>query len=193
MVIRDADPRHDAGACAAIYAPFVRDTAVSFEESAPDTGAMAQRIASTQRTHPWVVAQVGDVIAGYAYASSHRVRSAYRWTADVGIYVGDGHRRHGVGRALYEALLGLLSAQGFHIACAGITLPNAASVALHEAVGFTPVGVYRQIGFKHGVWHDVGWWQRRLTDSPPVPPPSPGPPLRLGDSGDPGATAGSDQ
>jgi L-amino acid N-acyltransferase YncA len=193
MMIRDADPHRDAAACAAIYAPFVRNTAVSFEESPPDAGAMVQRIASTQRTHPWVVAQEGDDVAGYAYASSHRVRSAYRWAADVGIYVGDRHRGRGVGRALYDALLGLLAAQGFHVACAGITLPNPASVALHEAVGFEPVGVYHQIGFKHGAWHDVSWWQRRLTASAPVPPPSPGPPPRLGDSGDLGVPAGSDQ
>ena len=170
MVIRDADPHRDAAACAAIYAPFVRDAAVSFEERPPDAEAMRERIASTQLTHPWVVAHVGDVLAGYAYASSHRVRSAYRWAADVGIYVGESHRGRGVGRLLYDTLLRLLAAQGFHVACAGITLPNPASVALHEAVGFTPVGVYRQIGFKHGAWHDVGWWQRRLSDPATIPP-----------------------
>jgi L-amino acid N-acyltransferase YncA len=193
MVIRDADPQLDAAACAAIYAPFVRDAAVSFEEDPPDAKAMRERIASTQLTHPWVVAHVGEVLAGYAYASSHRIRSAYRWAADVGIYVGERHRGQGVGRRLYDTLLALLEAQGFHVACAGITLPNPASVALHEAVGFTRVGVYRQIGFKHGAWHDVGWWQRRLTDPAVIPPPDPGPPRRLRDRGDLGAPAGSDQ
>jgi L-amino acid N-acyltransferase YncA len=186
MLIRDADPHRDAAACAAIYAPFVRATAVSFEEDPPDAQAMRERIASTQLTHPWVVAQVASGVAGYAYASSHRVRGAYRWAADVGIYVDEQHRRRRVGRALYDTLLGLLAAQGFHVACAGITLPNPASVALHEAVGFTRVGIYRQIGFKNGSWHDVGWWQRRLTDPATVPPPQPGPPLRLGDGGGPG-------
>jgi phosphinothricin acetyltransferase len=192
-VIRDADPHRDAAACAAIYAPFVRDSAVSFEESPPDANAMAHRITATMQAHPWVVAEVDHSVAGYAYASSHRIRPAYRWAADVGIYIGDGHRGQGVGRALYEVLLALLGHQGVHTACAGITLPNPASVALHEAVGFTPVGVYRQIGFKHGAWHDVGWWQCRLTDASGTAPADPGPPPRLSDGGDPGVPAALDQ
>jgi phosphinothricin acetyltransferase len=184
MRIRDADPFTDAIACAAIYAPFVTGTPVSFEEHAPDPHAMAERMRSTLRTHPWVVADIGGAVAGYAYASSHRLRPAYRWATDVAIYIGEGHRAQGVGRALYEVLLDLLARQGFHTACAGITLPNPASVALHEAVGFTQVGVYRQIGFKAGAWHDVSWWQRRLTDTGGEPPRPPGPPLRVDGSGD---------
>lgn len=187
MLIRDVDPAADAAACAAIYAPFVADTSVSFEEQAPDAAHMAERMASTIRTHPWVVAEIDDEVAGYAYASSHRVRAAYRWTADVGIYVGAGHRGRGVGRALYRVLLELLARQGFHTACAGITLPNPASVALHEAVGFAPVGVYRQIGYKAGAWHDVSWWQCRLTQPGPEPPAPPGPPLHVNGSEGPAA------
>ena len=183
MIIRDADPAADAAACAIIYAPFVRDTAVSFEESAPGADVMAERMRTTLRTHPWVVAEVHNVVAGYAYASSHRVRAAYRWAADVGIYVGDTYRGQGVGRELYEVLLDLLARQGFHTVCAGITLPNPASVALHETVGFTSGGIYRQIGFKAGAWHDVSWWQRRLSDPANEPPALPGPPLRVAGNG----------
>lgn len=189
MRIRDANPAPDAAACAAIYAPFVAHTSVSFEEHPPDAAAMAERMASTTRTHPWIVAEAGGEIVGYAYASSHRVRPAYRWAADVGIYVHADHRGQGVGRALYGVLLDLLGRQGFHTACAGITLPNPASVALHEAVGFEPVGVYRQIGFKAGAWHDVSWWQRRLTEPGPQAPAPPGAPLRLDADGAPGAGA----
>jgi phosphinothricin acetyltransferase len=118
-------------------------------------------------------------VAGYAYGSRHRERPGYRWAVDVGIYVAEIHRGKGVGTALYEALLPLLARQGFYIACAGITLPNPASVALHESVGFRLVGVYEQIGWKAGAWRDVGWWQRELTPQKGGPPANPGPPPRL--------------
>jgi phosphinothricin acetyltransferase len=162
MEIRDADPHRDAGACAAIYAPFVEGSAVSFEEVAPDAGEMAARIAASQATHPWLVAVSGGEVAGYAYACPHRARPAYRWSADVSVYVAESCRRAGVGRALYAELLERLRGQGFQVACAGITLPNEASVRLHESFGFEPVGVYRGIGWKAGAWRDVGWWQLRL-------------------------------
>jgi L-amino acid N-acyltransferase YncA len=162
MRIRDADPRGDAGACAAIYAPFVEDSAVSFEEVAPDAAEIGARIAATQATHPWLIALCGGEVAGFAYGCRHRARAAYRWSADVSVYVAGGRRRAGVGRALYAELLDRLRAQGFHVACAGITLPNEASVGLHESFGFEPVGVYREIGWKGGAWRDVGWWQLRL-------------------------------
>ena len=183
MEISDAEPGRDAAACAAIYAPFVAETAVSFEEVAPDAAAMAQRIAATQQTYPWLVARAEQATLGYAYATAHRARPAYRWAAEVSVYVAAEHRGRGFGRAMYAALLGLLARQGIHTACAGITLPNPASVDLHEAVGFTPVGVYREIGFKAGAWYDVGWWQCRLREADAHPAP-PGPPPRVG-GGDP--------
>jgi phosphinothricin acetyltransferase len=102
-------------------------------------------------------------VAGFAYGGPHRTRAAYRWSVDVTVYVAEQARGHGVGRALYGALLPALAERGFHAAFAGIALPNPGSVALHEAVGFTPLGVYREVGFKLGRWHDVGWWQRLLT------------------------------
>jgi phosphinothricin acetyltransferase len=173
VLIRHADPGRDAAACAEIYAPSVTDSPVSFEERAPDAPEFARRIKRVTATHPYLVAEQDDRIVGYAYASPHRERAAYRWAADVAVYVAADTRRAGIGRALYEALLALLARQGLHVACAGITLPNDASVALHEALGFRPVGVYRRIGFKHGAWRDVGWWQLELApagDAAPAPP-----------------------
>jgi phosphinothricin acetyltransferase len=171
--VRPAEADRDASACAEIYAPFVIDTPISFEEQPPDENEMRRRIEATTARYPWLVAEDSGRVIGYAYASPHRERAAYRWAVDVAIYVAAGQRRKGVGRALYEALLGRLAQQGFRIACAGITLPNPASVALHEAVGFAPVGVYRRIGWKASAWHDVGWWQCELSapdDGSPSPP-----------------------
>jgi phosphinothricin acetyltransferase len=188
MRIRAADPGRDAAACAAIYAPFVTDTAVSFEEEPPDADAFAQRIAARSQTHPWLVADDdADGVIGFAYGAPHRERAAYRWAVDVSVYVHERCRGRGFGAALYAVLLPLLARQGLWVACAGITLPNPASVALHERAGFTLVGVYAQIGWKAGAWRDVGWWQKPLRSAeersagPPVepgppPPVEPGPP-----------------
>jgi phosphinothricin acetyltransferase len=177
-VIRPADAGRDAAACAAIYAPYVRKTAISFEEAAPDAAAMRARIERAAATHAWVVAEEAGVVVGFAYATPHRERAAYRWACDVSVYLDGAQRRRGFGRTLYEALLPLLRAQRLQVACAGITLPNEASVGLHEALGFEPVGVYRRIGFKLGRWHDVGWWQLRLRpdDETDASPPEPLPP-----------------
>jgi phosphinothricin acetyltransferase len=180
IVIRDADPERDAAACAAIYAPYVSDGVASFETAPPDAAEMEQRIARNWATHPWLVAERDGRVAGFAYGCPHRTRAAYRWAADVSVYVGADHQRSGVGRALYEALLPLLRAQGICTVCAGVTLPNPASVALHEAMGFQPVGVYRSIGWKFGAWHDVGWWQLELERPSGGAPAEPGPPRRLG-------------
>jgi L-amino acid N-acyltransferase YncA len=162
----------DAAAVAAIYAPFCDSTAVSFESVAPSPEEMANRIRATTAQWPWLVLEIDGVVAGYAYASRHRDRAAYAWAVDTAVYVGDGHRGHGVGRALYTALVDFLRAQGYFKACAGITLPNPASVALHEAIGFKPVGVYRGIGYKLGAWHDVAWYELALQPerADPAPP-----------------------
>lgn len=163
----------DAAGCAAIYAPIVRDTAISFEVEPPTPDEMRRRIDASE-CHPWLVCATGDTVLGYAYASAHRARAAYRWSADVSVYGHPDHRRRGVGLALYRALLAILELQGFHRAYAGITLPNPASVALHEAVGFAPLCVYRRVGFKCGAWQDVGWWERPLaaaSDPPQEPRP----------------------
>jgi phosphinothricin acetyltransferase len=131
---------------------------------------MRRRIETTLARHPWLVAD-DDGVLGYAYATQHRSRAAYDWSVDVSVYLAPPARGRGLGRALYTALLDLLAVQGHANAFAGIALPNPASVALHETLGFTPVGVYRAVGWKLGSWHDVGWWQRRLSssDAPPRP------------------------
>ena len=170
-VIRLATPGDAAGICA-IYAPIVRDTAISFELAPPSVEEMQARVATTLEEYPWLVCADGRMVAGYAYASRHRTRAAYQWAADVSVYVSESHHRRGVARALYAALLPILRFQGYWQACGGISLPNDASVALHESLGFEPVGIYRSIGFKLGAWHDVGWWQLALADAggPPAPP-----------------------
>ena len=161
----------DSQAVAAIYAPHVTASATSFEVEAPDGAEIAHRIEETQRTHAWLVWQDAGGIGGYAYGSKHRARAAYQWSAEVSVYVGERFRRRRIGQALYTSLFHVLAAQHFVTAYAGITLPNVASVALHESLGFVPVGVYRHIGFKMGAWHDVGWWQRPLQPRPSSPAP----------------------
>ncbi len=182
MLIRHADRDSDAAACADVYAPSVIDGVASLEERAPDASEFAERIATVSADYPWLVAEIDGVVAGYAYGSRHHARASYRWSVDVTVYIAAAYHRRGIGRALYEPLFALLTRQGLYTACAGITLPNPASVGLHEALGFTPVGVYRNVAYKHGRWRSVGWWERPLR--PPtddgVAPDEPGPPLRLG-------------
>jgi L-amino acid N-acyltransferase YncA len=161
----------DAAQIADIYAPLVADTAITFEVDAPTVGEMRRRIIDKSMRFPYLVADDGDAVLGFACAGRHRTRAAYAWSSDVSVYVADRTRRSGVGRGLYTALLDLLTAQGYANAFAGIALPNDASVGLHRATGFQPVGVYRSVGYKLGTWWDVAWWQCRLpTSERPQPP-----------------------
>ena len=162
----------DAEALAAIYSPFVEQTAISFETTPPGRDELLRRVVETTATYPWLVCELDGKVVGYAYATQHRVRAAYRWSVDTSAYVGAAHHRRGIGRGLYVSLFEVLRAQGFFNAYAGITLPNAASVALHEAVGFKNIGIYERVGYKLGTWHDVGWWQLILqahSESPDDP------------------------
>jgi L-amino acid N-acyltransferase YncA len=159
----------DAAGVLAIYAPIVRDTVISFELDPPDAAEIARRIEGTLARHPWIVYQDREGIAGYAYAAEHRERLAYQWSVDVSCYVHERARRRGIGKALYEALKRVLREQGFRNAFAGIALPNAASVALHESVGFVAVGKYRSVGFKLGAWRDSLWLQCALDELPANP------------------------
>jgi phosphinothricin acetyltransferase len=168
--IRVASPS-DAQDIVAIYAPNITDAIVSFELEVPTLDAMRGRIAETLVTHPWLVWEESGKVVAYAYASKHRERAAYQWSTDVSCYVHREARGRGVGKALYRELLHVLRGQGFVNAYAGIALPNAASVRLHEAVGFEFLGVYRGVGFKQGEWRDVGWWHCRLGDAPATPQP----------------------
>jgi len=177
MTARSGGPRirlaaeDDADDVLAIYGPVVRDTVVSFELEPPSREEMQQRMRSTLERTPWLVAEDGPGAWGYAYAGSFRARPAYQWTTEVTVYVHASHRGKGVGRALYTSLLAILRAAGYRSAVGGITLPNAASVALHDSLGFRPVGVFEAAGFKFGGWHDVGFWQLQLRG--PEPPSSP--------------------
>lgn len=159
----------DAPAVSDIYAPFVTDAATSFEALPPDAAEIQKRIQDVTPKYPWLVFEGDGDVLGFAYASQHRTRHAYQWSADVSVYIHERARNHGVGRALYTALFDLLRRQGFFNAYAGITLPNPGSVRLHESMGFTSVGVYSRVGFKFGRWHDVLWLELRLSDDPTVP------------------------
>ena len=166
----------DASAIASIYGSYCDSTVISFEETAPTAEEMARRIATIGATRPWIILESAlkndHNMVGYAYASAHHERAAYRWSVSTAIYVARDHHRCGAGRALYTTLFALLRHLGYRQATAGITLPNAASVGLHTAFGFAPVGVYRTIGYKMGAWHDVGWYQAEIqpaTENPSEP------------------------
>ena len=152
----------DAAACAAIYAPYVTGTTISFETEPPDAGELAGRIAAANRSHAWLVLEDGGRVVGYAYAGTFNPRAAYRWSCQVSVYLEPGLRRRGAGRALYEALFARLAERGYRTVLAGMTLPNEASEGLHRALGFVPVGTYRRVGYKNGGWHDVAWVQRGI-------------------------------
>jgi phosphinothricin acetyltransferase len=158
----------DAAAIADIYRPYVLETAISFEETPPTAAEFETRMLATPRL-PWLVAVRSESVVGYCYASRHAARASYRWAADVSVYVAPGERGRGVGRLLYGELLPLVRDLGYVSVFAGITVPNDASVGFHEAFGLTPVGVYRNVGFKHDKWRDVGWWQLTFTDPPGQP------------------------
>jgi L-amino acid N-acyltransferase YncA len=160
----------DAAQIAAIYAPFCLETAISFETTAPDEATMRDRIRTLTQRYPWLVAVsgTGDLL-GYAYAGKHRERAAYRWSVDFTAYLAPEAKRRGIGTQLYRALVKVCQALGYYRAFAGITLPNEASVRLHEKVGFRPIGVYRRVGFKLGKWHDVGWWSLDLLPEEDAP------------------------
>jgi|SRR5215203_2631853 len=173
LLIRDAEPSQDAAACAAIYAPHVEGSAVSFEERVPEAAEVRARIERYGASHAWLVAEREGEVVGYAYATAFNERPAYRWSTSVSVYIAEGARGEGTGRALYEALFERLRERGFRMACAGITLPNEASVGLHENLGFEQVGINREIGWKEGAWHDVGWYQLELEPPPEGAPPEP--------------------
>jgi phosphinothricin acetyltransferase len=162
----------DAEAILAIYGPIVRDTVISFELEVPTRQQMHDRITTVRAVFPWLVDEDNGIVRGYAYASRHHDRQAYQWSVNVSVYVAPDARGQGVARGLYGKLFSILRDLSYYTALAGITLPNDASVALHESFGFRAVGVYRNVGFKHGAWHDVGWWQMALAeyDSNPGPP-----------------------
>jgi phosphinothricin acetyltransferase len=173
----------DAEEIAAIYAPNVTNTFISFESEPPTEEEMRRRIEGTLERYPWLVCERRGRMLGYAYAGAHGSRAAYRWSVDVSVYVHEEAHRTGVGRALYTSLFAVLDLQGFYNAYAGATLPNPASVGLHESIGFRPVGVYCGVGYKLGAWHDVGWWHLPLRERVANPDPPTDLPSVLGSEG----------
>ena len=164
----------DAAAIAAIYAPIVCETTISFEYDPPDEAEMGARIKNTVQAFPWLICAIDDAVAGYAYAGLHRKRTAYQWSTEVSAYVHADFRRRGVARGLYTSLFALLTVQGYVNAYAGITMPNPPSVGFHQSLGFTLIGTYKNVGYKFGAWHDTTWWQRALqphADDPAPPQP----------------------
>ena len=176
MRVRLADADLDSVRVAEIYRPAVEGNFISFEETAPTADEMAERMRKVLARTPWLVAEEesGGVV-GYAYASPHRERAAYRWSVDISVYVDPAWHGRGIGRLLYDDLLEWLRNQGFVNVYAGVTLPNPASVALHQAIGMRRIGIYERVGYKLGEWRDVAWFGLRLIEptDPPAEPPTP--------------------
>jgi L-amino acid N-acyltransferase YncA len=164
----------DADQISAIYMPYVTGSAISFETKAPNSAEILSRMHASGGLYPWLVATTEDedAVLGYAYATLFRDRPAYRYTVETSIYLGGGVAGQGLGRLLYSALIETLIAQDFTQAIAVISLPNEHSIALHEATGFRRAGIVREIGYKSGQWHDIGMWQRVLSE-PTEPPRDP--------------------
>ena len=161
----------DGAACAAIYGPYVSGSAVSFELEPPTADEMGARIAKVIAHWPWVVVEVDGVVRAYAYATRHRERAAYDWTAETTVYVDPEHRARGLGRIAMRALVAVLRLQGFHLLVAGITAPNPGSVRLHQSLGFERIGEFEAIGWKFDGWHGVEFWALELDAREPVPDP----------------------
>jgi len=157
-MIRTCQPADAARICE-IYNHYVRETVVSFEETPVSEDDMAARIERIVERFPWLVWEEGGTVAGYAYAGPWHARSAYRYTVESTIYLAPDRVRRGVGGRLYEALIRDLESRGLRCVIAGIALPNPASVALHEKLGFVKVGQLDDVGFKHERWIDVGYWE----------------------------------
>jgi L-amino acid N-acyltransferase YncA len=161
----------DGPACAAVYAPYVTDTCISFELTPPDGIEVGVRITRIVGSTPWVVAEVDGVVRGFAYAGRFRERAAYDWTAETTVYVDGGFHRRGIGRATMRAVLAILRLQGFHSAVAGVTPPNPGSVGLHEALGFERIGLFEEVGWKDGRWHGVEFFALELSPADRTPDP----------------------
>jgi len=156
----------DAGALVEIYRPIVLESNASFELEPPSVDEFRARIAKVIDRWVWLVAEDSEGAVGYAYATPHRSRAAYRYSIESSVYVAASHQGRGIGKRLYTDLFDVVIARGFCHAYAGITLPNDPSVALHESLGFAHIGVFRSVGRKFGAWHDVSWWHKPLRSAP---------------------------
>ncbi|MFW5949982.1 MAG: N-acetyltransferase family protein [archaeon] len=167
----------DAPSCREIYAPYVRETAVTFEQSVPSPGEFRERMEQLLDSYPWLVSEHENDICGYAYASPHRDRGAYQWSVESSVYVSESFHRSGIATALYNALFAVLREQGYVNVYAGTTLPNPPSVNFHQSIGFESVARYPNAGYKSGEWHDVQWWHYPVQS----PPDEPAPPTPIGE------------
>lgn len=164
--------KNDADEVLSVYKYYVDSTVVSFEYEAPTKDEYAQRIITNIEKYPWLVCLHNNKIIGFAYASTHRYRTAYQWSPESTIYFAPDFHTKGIGRIIYETLFLLLKLQGYYNVFAGITLPNEKSVGLHRALGFKEVGIFKNIGYKHGNWHHTHWFQLDLAEhilNPPTP------------------------
>jgi L-amino acid N-acyltransferase YncA len=153
----------DADPIARIYNYYIKNTVITFEEEPVTAENMATRVSEVQGASlPWLVAEIEGAVVGYAYANKWKARSAYRFAVETTIYLENGREGRGIGTKLYSELLSILRTRGMHVAIGGAALPNAASAALHERLGFDHVATFRQVGFKHDKWVDVAYWQRLL-------------------------------
>lgn len=162
----------DVHAVLAIYKPYVLHTAITFEYEVPTVDEYAQRIKTNTADYPWLVCLNGDEIVGYAYASTHRYRTAYQWSPESTIYIAAPFHRNGIARVLYETLFSLLRLQGYVNVYAGVSLPNPKSIGFHHALGFEDIGIFKKVGYKLGNWHDTHWLQLHLSEhilNPPAP------------------------
>jgi L-amino acid N-acyltransferase YncA len=170
-ILRVARPT-DADAMLQIYAPYIRNTSFTFETEVPDSSQFADRIAHYLQSYPWLVYEVDNKVAGYAYAARHRERTAYQWSVEASVYIHDDFQRRGIATILYEALIRMLKQQGFRNVYAVINLPNEKSVSFHESLGFSYFATYEQVGYKLGKWKNVGWWRlviNEFDDEPAEP------------------------
>lgn len=171
MIIRNVHIK-DAAPVLDIYKPYIEKTSITFETTVPDVEVFAERIKMYTEKYPWFVAEEKGNIIGYAYASKHREREAYQWCVESSVYVNTEYHNKGIAKQLYETLFAALQQRGFINVYAGITLPNPASYSFHIKMGFNPVGVYKNIGYKLGAWHDVEWLAKPINQHiiNPVPP-----------------------
>lgn len=161
----------DAKQVLEIYSNYVINTATSFETDVPSEQEMQSRISSCLQKYPWIVWVINERIAGYVYASKHREREAYQWSCESSVYVDDDFQGRGIGKKLYQLLFQVLKLQGFRNVYAGITMPNEASINLHEKCGFKHFATYENIGYKLGKWHTVKWWKLQINNYDLNPPP----------------------
>ena len=156
--------KEDAVAILDIYAPYIKNTSITFETEVPSVASFAERIENYLKNYPWLVCEINGKIAGYAYGSKYRERTAYQWSIECSVYVDEKYWKHGVAKALYTALFEILKQQGFMNVYAVINLPNEKSVAFHERLGFIHFADFENVGYKLGKWKTVGWWQRQLNE-----------------------------